>query len=329
MIPQAIDFTHVAGSDEGLDVVGLDVVHDAGELVGGEEGLDFGVGFAFVAAADVVDGAAAGKGVHDVGADLLALVRDDADAFAPVHAGHEVIQGEAVHPGAHEADDDHPERIDGEGRAADDGPGDGHGNADVEVQVLVHDLRKDVQSAGGGVDAEQDGLRDAHHQDEDDEVQQRVAHHGVQPRFDELLIRAHPRPKIQQRSQDHGRIDGLGPEFRADQEPCQQKQDGIDRRDDPGNLDRDARQAQDIGDHDGQTGDGSQHEFARHHEIIDSCGGDGHAHGHNDEFLPELPGSQVAENVFHLWLVFVPIKLWIILQTWFSFSGLLLFLCKH
>ena len=299
LIPQAIDFAHVAGGDEGFDVMLLDVVHDTGELVGGEEGLDFGVRGAFVAAADVVNGAAAGKGVHDVGTDLLILVRDDADAFAPVYAGHEVVQGEAVHPGAHQADDDHPERIDGEGGAADDGSGDGHGDADVEVQVLVHDLREDVQSAGGGVDTEEDGLRNAHHQDEDDEVQQRVAHHGGESRLDEFLIRTHPCPEVQERSQDHGRIDGLGPELRADQEPGHDQQDGIDRRDDPGHLDRNARQPQHVGDHDGQAGDGSQHEFARNHEIIDSCGSDGHAERHDEKFLPELPGGQVLQNLFH------------------------------
>ena len=118
LVPHAVDFAHVAGGDEGVDVVFFHEIHHVGELVLGEEGLDFHVGVAGVAAVDIVQGAAALEGFHDVGADFLAAVGDDADALALVHAGHEVVQGEAVHPGADEADDDHPERVDGEGGAA-------------------------------------------------------------------------------------------------------------------------------------------------------------------------------------------------------------------
>ena len=48
-----------------------------------------------------------------------------------------------------------------EGGAADEGAGYRHGSANVKVQVLVHNLRKDIQAAGGSVDVEENGLRGA------------------------------------------------------------------------------------------------------------------------------------------------------------------------
>ena len=299
LVPHAVDFAHVAGGDEGVDVVLLDVVHHAGELILGEEGLDFHVGVAGVSAADIVEGAAALEGFNDVGTDFFAAVGDDADTLALVHAGHEVVQGEAVHPGADEADDDHPERVDGEGGAADDGAGDGDGDTDVEVQVLVDDLREDVQAAGGGVDAEQDRLGNADDEHEADQVRQRFAHDGGLSGLDEALVGAHFLPELQERAQDHGRVHGLGAEFLADQQPGQDEKDGIDDRDDHGYLDRDAHHREHVREDDGKTGDGSQDELAGHHEVIDGGGRDGHAEGHDEQLLPELPGAQVFQYIFH------------------------------
>lgn len=200
LVPHAVDLAHVAGGDEGLDVVLFHVVHHAGKLVLGEEGLDFRVLSAAVTTADVIQSAAALESFHDVSTYFFIAVGDDADALPLVHAGHEVVEREAVHPGADQAEDHHPEGVDGEGAAADEGAGDGHGYADVEVQVLVHDLREDVQSAGGGVDVEQDGLGDAHHEHEADQVQQRVAHDGGLTGLDETLIGAYLLPELQERT---------------------------------------------------------------------------------------------------------------------------------
>ena len=299
LVPHAVDFAHVAGGDEGVDVVLFHEIHYAGELVLGEEGLDFHMGVAGIAAMDVIEGAAALKGFHDVGADFLAAVGNDADALALVHAGHEIVQGEAVHPGADQADDDHPERVDGKGGAADDGAGDGHGHADVEVQVLVDNLREDVQAAGGGVDRKKDCLRDADHEHEADQVHQGVAHDGGLAGLDEALVGAHLLPEFQERAQDHRRIHGLGAEFLADQQPGHDQKNAVDDRDYPGDLDGKAYHRENVGDDDGETGDGPEHEFAGHHEIIDGGGRDGHAQGHDEQLFPELPGAKILQDLFH------------------------------
>ena len=299
-VPKTVHFAHVSCGDESLDIVILDIVHHAGELVGGEEGLDLKTLLAAVTADDLVQGAAALQGFGDVIADFFLMsLRDDADALAAVDRSHEVVQGEAVEPSAHQAEHDQTERIDGEGGTADDGAGDGHGHADVEVQVFVDDFGQDVQAARGGIDAEQDGLRDAHHQDEDDQVHQRVAHHGSQTGLDELFVGAHLLPEFQERTQDHGRVYGLGAEFLADQQPGQDQEDGVDDRDDRGDLDGDTQHREHIREDDGETGDGSQDEFAGHHEVIDGGGRDGHAQGHDEQFLPELPGAEVLQDLFH------------------------------
>ena len=75
------------------------------------------------------------------------VVADDADPLALVECVGEVVDGDAVDPGADQADNHHPERIDGEGRAADQGTGDRNGGADVEMKVFVDDLGEDVQPA--------------------------------------------------------------------------------------------------------------------------------------------------------------------------------------
>ena len=156
--PEAVDFADVASGDEGLDLLFADEVHQVGEFVLGQQGLDLDPFLALVAARHFVEAAPAHDLVDDVVPDHLMVVRDDADAFAPAQARHEVVHDQAVDPGADQADDDQPEGIDGERRAADDDAGDGHGQADVEMEVLVDDLRQDVQSSRGGVDAEHDGL---------------------------------------------------------------------------------------------------------------------------------------------------------------------------
>ena len=82
LVPHAVDFAHVAGGDEGVDVVLFHEIHHVGELVLGEEGLDFRVRSTGVAAADVVQSTAALEGVDDVRTYLLVAFGDDADALA-------------------------------------------------------------------------------------------------------------------------------------------------------------------------------------------------------------------------------------------------------
>ena len=229
------------------------------------------------------------------------LVGDDADALAPAQARHEVVHDEAVHPRADQADDHEAEGVDGEGRAADDHPGDRHRQADVEVQVLVDDLREDVQSARRGVDAEHQGLGHAQDEHEADQVEPQVPHHGGGAGLEEPLVRADFLPEVHQRAQDQGGVAGLGAELLADQEIRQDQQDGIDDEHDRGHLDGDAGLLEQGADDDGQTGYAAHDDLARYEEIVDGRGGDEHTDGHIQQLLPELPSLEQSRDVleFH------------------------------
>lgn len=146
--PKAIDLADIAGGHEGLDVLALEIFHEVGEFLLGKKGLNLIAFFAGVAADDLIEAAAAAKLVDDEAADLLVVMRDDADPLALVQAGREIVHDKAVDPCADEADDHHPERIDGESCAADDSARHGHGRPDVEVKVLVDNLCEYVKAAG-------------------------------------------------------------------------------------------------------------------------------------------------------------------------------------
>ncbi len=295
--PEAVDLADVAGGGEGLDLVVLHPGQDLAELVLGEEHLEFDALLAAVAAGDLVEGAAAVELVDDVLADALVLLGDDAEALVVVEGGGEVVDHEAVDPGADEADDDHAEVVDEEGGAADDGTGDGDGGSDVEVEELVDDLGQDVEAAGGGVDAEHQGLRSAEQQHEAAEVEPGVAHDGGGAGDEVVVGDVLPGedgiPEVGQGAEDEGRVDGLEAELAVDEQEGHDEQDDVDAHD-PG---AEAMAAgEDVGEDDGETGDGTDDELGGYEEVVDGGGGDHHAEGHDDQFLPEFPGADIFDG---------------------------------
>ena len=119
--PEAVDFADVAGGGEGGNLVVLQVGEELAELVLGEEHLQLDGLLVGVAADDLVEGAAAMQFIDDVVADAVVIFRHDADALAVVEGGGEVVDHQAVNPGADETDGHHAEVVDEEGRTADDG----------------------------------------------------------------------------------------------------------------------------------------------------------------------------------------------------------------
>ena len=91
--------------------------------------------------------------INDIFADALVIFRDNAEFLVVVEGSGEVVDHETVNPSTDEADDDHTEVIDEEGRAADNGAGNGDGGTDVEVEELVDNLGQDVETTSGSVDA--------------------------------------------------------------------------------------------------------------------------------------------------------------------------------
>ena len=181
--------------------------------------------------------------VDDVLAYALVVFRHYVEALVVVQRGCEVVDHQAVDPGADEADDDHTEGVDGESGAADDGTGNAHRGSDVEVQVLVHYFGQDIQTARRGVDAEHQCLGGAEQQHEAAEVEPRVTHDGcragdgVGVGKDVLASGVlgvpgqYLGPEVGQGAEDEGRVDGLGAELFVDEQERQYQQHNVDDHD--------------------------------------------------------------------------------------------------
>ena len=165
------------------------------------------------------------------------------------------------------------------------------------MEVLVDNLGQDVESAGGGIDAEHQGLSGAEQQHEAAEVQPRVAHHrwgtGDDVVVGDVLPRKHHVPEVGQRTENQSGVDRLETELTVNQDKGEDQQNDVDDHDE-------GTQAEDIAhqlvEHDGKTGDGTDNEFGGHQEIVNGGSGDHHTEGHNHEFFPELKRFHVVNS---------------------------------
>ena len=176
----AVYLAAVSGGHKCVYPVLLQEFKQASVLVLGEQGLDFDLRRARVTASDVIEGAAADKILDNETPYPVRLRGYDADSLAPVETAHEVVYRKSVEPGAYDADDNHPERIvrDEEGRKTHDQSGEGDAGAYVYMEELADYHRNYVKSSGGGIDAEEEGLRGAEHQHETAQVEPGVSHHA-------------------------------------------------------------------------------------------------------------------------------------------------------
>ena len=198
-------------------------IEESGVLVLSQQRHDLHLFFQGISALDMLEAAAAFEGVQDIPADLLVILADYADALALVESVGEIVDRYAVDPGADKADDDHAERIDGKCGAADQGSCDGDGCTYVEVQILVDYLGEDVEASCRGVYPEQNGLGNAEHQHEADEVQSWIVHYG-RTLGNKFLIGEYLVPYIYQRAEDKRRINGFDAEFSTYEQPCEHEQ---------------------------------------------------------------------------------------------------------
>ena len=150
------------------------------------------------------------------------------------------------------------------------------------MEVLVHYLGQDVKAAGGGVDVEQDGLGQAHDEHEAEEVEPDVSHHRGLAGLEELLVRKHLAPELDEGTQDQRRVNCLCAEFLADEYPRQHQQHGVDGEYHHGHPELDAELVGQVGDNDRQTGNGAEHKFAGHHEVVHGRRRYEHTDGHDD-----------------------------------------------
>ena len=117
--PKAIDLADVAGRDKGLDAFALEKLHQIREFLLCKKRLDFYALLPCVASHHFIKAATTPQFVDDETTDLVVVRGDNADPFALVQTGGEVVHDKTVDPRADKADDHHLERIDGESGAAD------------------------------------------------------------------------------------------------------------------------------------------------------------------------------------------------------------------
>lgn len=97
----------------------------------------------------------------------------------------------------------------------------------------------------------------------------------------------------------------MGSEFLSDEEPGQNQKYRIDDHDEKRDFDLHAEEGLAYSRKDNRkVGDGSDDQFARHKEIIDSGGGDQHAKGHDHNILPEFAGGHEPGDFLNLFVHF-------------------------
>lgn len=237
-VPQTVHFAYVACRDERVNIFTPYHVHQLRELVLCKKRLNFYVHIAAVSSLNLVKAASAIERLDYVLTYLLVFLGNDAHSLALVKAGGEIIQGQTVHPRAHEACYHNAERIDSERCTTNNGPGYSYRDTDIEMQILIYDFGQDIQSAGRSIDVEQNGLRYAHDQYEADQVKKRLTHNRSHAGLNELFIREHFFPKLNHGTQYHGRIYRLRPELLADQQPRKDEEQSVDSHNDHRHLDR-------------------------------------------------------------------------------------------
>jgi len=162
----------------------------------------------------------------------------------------------------------------------------GHGPAQLDVQVFVHHLRHDIQPAGGGVSVEEDADADADHQNVAEHIQLLTARYGDE-------IREQPFKQPQKHRQQHARVNRLLPKFlSAGHKPDDKKHDVQDHRNGR------QRERYKIGQHDAEAGDAADGRVARHEEEKDRNRNDGHRHGQNQHFFGDVLAAQLFVHGF-------------------------------
>ena len=224
-IPASHHALHVGDRYEGVGVLCLDIVHKLTIFLFGEDRKDLFLLRVAVAAGcgvalPILDGDSALECFDDVALEIIVVLGDHADADLSGELVDKVVQDEAAEVGGQGADD-HGLEVVGEIGACDGHhSGDNDGLSEIHVEVLVHDLRDNVETAGRGVGVKEDGLSVADHNDHADYVQ------GDVPRRRSRIREGGFKYEEKYREQD-GDKDDLCPESLIDKEKRQDDADDV------------------------------------------------------------------------------------------------------
>ena len=125
---------------------------------------------------DLIQRASAHKRIYYVLAYTIRFIGNDADTFAFIERGGEIIDGKSVNPGTDDTNNDHTEVIDKERSTANHDATDRDRCADIEMKIFIKDLTDDIESAGRGIDAEEECLTSGKKEDETDKIEPDVSH---------------------------------------------------------------------------------------------------------------------------------------------------------
>lgn len=219
-IPASHHALHVGDRYEGVGVLCLDVVHKLTIFLFGEDRKDLFLLRITVAAGGGVDGDTSLERLDDVTFKIIIVLGDDADADLSGELVDKVVQDEAAEVGGQGADD-HGLKVVGEIGACDGHhSGDNDGLSEIHVEVLVHDLRDNVETAGRGVGVKEDCLSVADHDDHSHHVQGDISCGRTRIWEQDLEHK-------EKRRQQDGDKDDLCPEGLIHEEECQDDADDV------------------------------------------------------------------------------------------------------
>ena len=217
--------------------------------------------------------------------DLLAVVlRHDADALLDRLTEDEVVEDDPVEVGA-EQTEHHRLRVIGErtGEGNDDARS-GHGLPELDMKILIQQLRDDIEPSGGSIVVKQDTAADRH----DDAVRYDVECCIAGERS---VVREQQLEQTENQRQDDRGIGGFEAKFLSEHRIADDQQDAVHDH-------RELRDAErhEVLQHDGKTRDARHRRMARHQEEKDRSGDDRARNGHQQEILQD---QTIREILFH------------------------------
>ena len=219
-IPASDNALYIGDRDKRVWIFRLDIVHKLTIFLFGEDRKDLFLLRVAVAAGCGVDGDSALECFDDVALEIIVVLGDHADADLSGELVDKVVQDEAAEVGGQGADD-HGLEVVGEIGACDGHhSGDNDGLSEIHVEVLVHDLRDNVETAGRGVGVKEDCLSVADHDDHSHHVQGDISCGRTRIWEQDLEHK-------EKRRQQDGDKDDLCPEGLIHEEECQDDADDV------------------------------------------------------------------------------------------------------
>ena len=222
------DFLDGVDGDEGVGIDSFQIIHQYPVFLLVHNGDDFLSGLIVVSADAFVDGSAAVEIVENELADLFKFRRQNTDLALEIQTKDKVIHDQTAEIGGQNTEY-HSLLVIAEGRGKGyQHTGQGDGLTDFHVKKFVHQLCHNVQTAGGCVAGEKNGLTDADDQNIADNIQKRIAGNGQ-------VVGKQNFQQTQEARHNQRSINGFYAELGPDQKIADNQQNSVDRKGDHGN----------------------------------------------------------------------------------------------